>query len=568
WPGVVIVLLQWIVTYGSGLVAPGTFLQIFSLGLGPLVGLAALLAWWFFASRAPRSERWWVVGAFVAGLVLMFVLAHPTMPLALVSYAMPILCAAFILVTLLLRNAPSPVRRLALVAVVFVACGFWVLLRSEGLDGDMGAQLAWRWQKTTEEELLDAGLLAQVRDAEPRAAGLAAGGENLDPAAPWPGFRGPARDGVVHGTALATDWSASPPEELWRRPVGPGWGSFALAGGLLFTQEQQGEDEVVVAYRADSGEPVWLHQDVARFMEAMGGPGPRATPTYDQGRIYSLGATGLLNAFEAATGRLLWSRNLAEDSGSPVPEWGFSSSPLILDGRVIVVADGAAGKEIQAYDAENGAPSWSAAAGPFTYTSPHLAQLQGEPQVLVVTAGGITSVRPDGSPLWQHSWPLTRGARVVQPAFTADGDVLLGTGFGVGLQRFSVRREGASWETQERWTSQGLKPYYNDLVVHRDHVYGFDGRILACLSLADGSRAWKGGRYGNGQVLLLADQDLLLVLSDRGDVALVKAEPTGFEELATFPALEGKTWNHPVLADDVLYVRNSQEMAAFRLPTG
>ena len=176
---------------------------------------------------------------------------------------------------------------------------------------------------------------------------------------------------------------------------------------------------------------------------------------------------------------------------------------------------------------------------------------------------GATSVAPaDGKSLWEHRWP---GSPIVQPALTADGDILIAAS-GSGTRRIAVAHGARGWTVEERWTSTGLKPYFNDFVVHRGHAFGFDGRILACIDLEDGQRKWKGGRYGNGQLVLLPEQDVLLVLSEEGELALVAATPDRFTELARFPAIEGKTWNHPVLVGDVLLVRNGQEMAAFRLP--
>jgi hypothetical protein len=168
--------------------------------------------------------------------------------------------------------------------------------------------------------------------------------------------------------------------------------------------------------------------------------------------------------------------------------------------------------------------------------------------------------------LWEYAWP---GAAIVQPALTADGDVLAATGSatgGLGIRRLAVAAGPGGWTVEERWTSAGLKPYFNDFVVHNGHAFGFDGNILACIDLENGARAWKGGRYGYGQLLLLPDQDVLLVLSEEGELALVGATPEQFKELARFPGVEGKTWNHPVLTGDVLLIRNGEEMAAFQLP--
>jgi hypothetical protein len=192
--------------------------------------------------------------------------------------------------------------------------------------------------------------------------------------------------------------------------------------------------------------------------------------------------------------------------------------------------------------------------------------IDGVAQILLLSPPGAISVAPaDGALLWEHSW---EGGAIVQPALTADGDVLInaigGTG-GIGTRRIAVAHGPGGWTVKERWTSNGLKPYFNDFVVHKGHAFGFDGSILACIDLADGKRKWKGGRYGEGQLVLLPDQDVLLVLSGEGELALVGATPDKFTEIARAPAIEGKTWNHPALVGDVLLVRNGEEMAAFRL---
>jgi outer membrane protein assembly factor BamB len=242
--------------------------------------------------------------------------------------------------------------------------------------------------------------------------------------------------------------------------------------------------------------------------------------------------------------------------------WGFSSSPLVIDDVVIV----ATGGTLVGYDTATGTPRWLGPKQDFSYSSPHLATVDGVVQVLLLSPPGVVSVLPsDGRVLWEHAW---EGGAMVQPAVTPDGDILISslamTG-GTGIRKLGVSHGSAGWTVQERWTSTGLKPYFNDYVVHNGHAYGFDGSILASIDLADGRRTWKGGRYGAGQLILLVDQDALLVLSELGELALVSATPDRFTEIARAPAIDGKTWNHPVLVGDTLLVRNGEEMAAFRL---
>jgi outer membrane protein assembly factor BamB len=592
---VIAVVLLWLARFGIKAVVPG--FKGFALGAqGGLIGAVAVVVWWVFLSRAAWFERLGAIVLMIVALGATWSLRHESMgPFWLFLYAIPILCLAFVAWAVASRRLADGPRRATMVATVLLACGVWTLVRTEGITGDHVAKFAWRWTKTPEERLL-----AQARDepnpperpapaeipkepvasepgdkaapppapAAPKtepaaaaatetAAGLAMS-ERRFGRVEWPGFRGPNRDGVIRGAQIDTDWSKSPPVELWRRPIGPGWSSFAVRGNFVYTQEQRGDDEVVACYNATTGEPLWIHRDAARFFESNAGAGPRATPTLSRGRVYTFGATGIVNALDAGDGSLIWSRNAASDTGTKIPDWGFASSPLVVGDVVIVAAAG----QLVAYDIATGDRRWSGPAGE-GYSSPHIVTIHGVAQILLMSGAGVTSVAPaDGKLLWQHSW---KGGPIVQPAVTADGDVLISASAGSGTRRIAVAHGPGGWTTKERWTSLGLKPYFNDFVVHQGHAFGFDGRILACIDLEDGTRKWKGGRYGNGQLVLLADQDLLLVLSEEGELALVSATSDKFMEIARFKAIEGKTWNHPVLVGDVLLVRNGEEMAAFRL---
>jgi outer membrane protein assembly factor BamB len=585
WPGVVALVLQWLAWFVVPAVFPGT--RLYGLMAGALAALV-IVVWWLFFSRAPWPERVAAIMVMPIAVVATKQIVHASIANALIIVlAIPVMSLALVAWAAATRRFSSGLRRASLVPAMFLACGVLTLLRTGGTTADAHFDLHWRWTPTPEQRLLaqtreepvDAARSGSVVLPSPPAVPAtpaptpvptAAKTHENPPAPPvpekpaiWPGFRGPNRDDVIRGVQFETDWSKSPPVELWRRPIGPGWSSFAVRGGLVYTQEQRGDDEDVSCYNLTNGKLVWRHRDSARFWEPGSGAGPRGTPTVVDGRVYTFGATGIVNALDANTGAVVWSRNAQSDTGAKIPEWGFSSSPLVVNDVVIVAASG----RLVAYDVPTGTPRWFAQTGGGSYSSPHLMTIGGVAQVVMLSGAGVTSVTPaNGAALWKHTGA---GAPILQPAQTSDGDVLIAAGDligGVGTRRLTVARGSGGWTVQERWTSLGLKPFFNDFVVHKGHAFGFDGGILACIDLDDGTRKWKGGRYGHGQLLLLPDQNLLLVLSEEGELALVKATPDQFTEVARFPAaLEGKTWNHPVVAGDVLLVRNDHEMAAFRL---
>ena len=330
----------------------------------------------------------------VVAMVATFRFGHPSMgPLWFVGYAIPVLCLAFVAWAVLSRGLPNRRRRAVMVVTILFASGVWTLVRTEGIDGNHISDFAWRWVETSEQRLM-----AQAGD-EPTAQPLVLAASSAGVS--WTGFRGPARDGVIPAVRIETDWSTSPPEELWRRPVGPGWSSFAARGDLFYTQEQRGDDEVVACYQLSTGELVWKHHDSARFYESNAGAGPRATPTLSGNHLFTYGATGILNALDALSGSVVWSRNAATDTEASTPDWGFSSSPLVIDDLVIVDAGGLA-----AYDLATGEPRWFGPTDNISYSSPQLLTLDGVAQVVLMSEAGATSVTPaDGTLLWEYPWP-------------------------------------------------------------------------------------------------------------------------------------------------------------------
>jgi outer membrane protein assembly factor BamB len=565
WPGVIAIVLLILARFAVKALVPGFegFMWAIQGSLGCAV---AIIFWWLFFSRAPWLDRIGAIVFMAAALGSAWLLKHESMgPAWMFAYAAPFVLLAFVAAAFVGRNLPNSRRRLIIAAAILLSSLGWTLFRTDGIDGDHRATFAWRWSATTEQQLLAKPIptpsAPSVEPAEPSAPAAEHKLAALSVLTPeWPGFRGPNRDSIVPGVTVATDWSKSPPVEIWRKPVGPGWSSFAVQGGLLYTQEQRGEEELVTAYKATNGDPVWRHADPVRFFESNAGAGPRATPTLADGRVYTLGATGILNVLDAATGQPIWSRNTTGDTKRRVPDWGFSASPIVTQDLVIIYAG-----RLAAYEASTGNLNWLGESVGGSYSSPHLATIVGVKQLLILTPQGGAGLDPaTGTILWTHEW---KGLPIIQPTLIPGGGILMSASQTEGTRRIDPVRGPNGWTIDTRWTSLALKPYFNDTVIHKGYAYGFDARILACMDVNDGKRIWKGGRYGNGQMLLLPDQDLLLILSEDGELALVQALPSGFTELAKIPALEGKTWNHPVIAAGLLFVRNAQEMAAFRLPT-
>ena len=380
----------------------------------------------------------------------------------------------------------------------------------------------------------------------------------------WIEFRGPNRDGHYRERPILTSWPAGGLTPLWKQPVGGGYASFAIAHGRAFTIEQRRHQEVVAAYDVRTGLELWSHGWDGEFREWMGGDGPRATPTWFGGRVYALGALGELRCLDDRTGRMQWRVNILEDNGAANLPWGMAASPLVFDDIVVVLPGGPGGRSVVAYDRLTGRRRWSALDDKQAYSSPMLVTLNGRRQILAVTGSRLVALAPDsGELLWDYPWVTGNDINVSQPLRVGERRLLLSSAYGHGAAVIEITDENGRQSARTLWEHTRLKNRFSSSVIHDGFVYGLDENILTCLDALTGDVKWKAGRYGHGQLLLASGH--LIVLTEEGELALVRATPNRHEELVQFPALDGKTWNHPAIADGILLVRNLAEMAAFDL---
>lgn len=469
-------------------------------------------------------------------------------------------------------------RLLVLATFAGMLVAFQQVIRIDGLSGD--AQVVFGFRST----VLPASLPTEL--------GVTATAEaiTLSPGpTDFPGYLGPNRDGCLQTPSLASDWSATPPRELWRRRVGEGWGGFAIVGDVAITQEQRGDLETVVCYDLATGAERWIHTDPLRFVSGFGGTGPRATPTVINDRVFTLGATGRLNCF-SPQGACLWTVDTVpgaastadattsgattdqpqaeqepSDQGQLLPH-GVAGSPLVVGGVVYVSPCGRDGKSLAAYDIETGSEIFRQGNARASYASPAIVSLANTPQILVFHERGIASHQPEtGEILWEFPWGNDQRNNCGQPIIVDEHHLLLSTGYGTGSVLLEVdHSDEAKWQITERWRSRDLKSKFASPVLLDGSVYGLDDGILACIDVETGKRQWKRGRYGHGQILLVGD--LLLVQTEAGPVTLVRTSPDGLEEVGTLAALSDKTWNTVALAGDKLLVRNAVEAACYQLP--
>ena len=559
WPAVVILLLQ-IIVFGLS-ITPGinNGVRFGFMMLGPVCGVVLFAVWLLLASRLHWKHRLMLQAAMLAFPVAVSPLVHSTMKLGLFLYGGPVSMLISV-VGLWLTERTSERRRLATIALGLTAVwSLFVLGRIDGFRGNYLPEFAWRWTPTAEQQLVDNGLSTALETSQ----------EWQPVDVNWPGFRGPTRNGQAEWRGKRLDWTTSEPRELWRIPIGPGWSSFAYASGRLFTQEQRGDDEAVSCYDAETGVLIWIQTNEARFFEIVSGAGPRGTPTIAEGRLYSLGGTGVLQCLDPANGDVQWKHDLPAELNAPLSMWGFSSSPLVVDGVVIVFAGASGDDGLVAFDAASGEVAWRAAspARGMDYSSAQLVELAGFQQVVFGDAKGLFAVdASDGRVIWRFRPIGWDGPAMCQPQQAGPSSLIVPLGDGVGVARLEFEiDESDNWKITEAWTSNRLKPSFNDFVVHSGQLFGFDQNIFVSLNATTGERNWKRGRYGFGQVILLPTTDQMIVVTEQGDLVLVAADPERHLESGQFSALNDKTWNHPILVGNRLFVRSGSVAVCYEL---
>ncbi len=473
-------------------------------------------------------------------------------------------------ITYVTRRSAAPNTRVAVgIAALLLPLLIFASFRIDGVTGELVPRFSFRWAPRPDEQLPE--LEKQLNESS----GLELEATSSD----FSEFLGPGRNNRLSVT-VNTDWESDPPVLIWRRRIGAGWCGFSTRDGYATTMEQRGPKELVTCYSMETGEPVWSHAVATRYDSTIGGVGPRATPTWDEHRVYAQGATGILRALDGRTGKLLWQVDLLSEYGITPAEdtesvtWGRSGSPLVVDNLVVVPYGGPAkGRcySLAAYDKLTGKRVWRGGDRQVSYASPVLRTLCGVRQIVSVNADNVSGHDvATGKVLWEAEWPGDSNTKpsVSQPVVLPGNRVLLSKGYGGGAKLLQIEHRDGRWSAREIWADHRLlKTKFTNVTIFGKHAFALSDGILECVNWETGKRQWKSrkGHYRQGQILGLADS--ILVQAEAGYVALVEPSPAMFHQFAQLEALEGQTWNNLCYAAPYLIARNATEAVCYRLPT-
>lgn len=375
----------------------------------------------------------------------------------------------------------------------------------------------------------------------------------------WPQWRGPNRDGISKETGLLKVWPDGGPKVVWKSPIGDGYSAVSISQGRIYTMDSKGQEEYVVCLDQTSGKELWRTKTDAVF-ESGQGDGPRSTPTVDGNWIYAQGANGMLVALSANDGKKIWSHDLRTEFESDIPKWGTSTSPIVEKDLLLVDVGGKTGFSLMAFNKKDGAIAWKSHTDKQGYSSPIAVTVGGVRQILFFTGTALVSVSPSGQVYWKYPWRTDWDANIATPVFIAPDKVFISSAYGVGAAVVKIIAGDGKASVQEVWKNKVMENHFNSSVLYQGNLYGFDNAVLKCIDANTGAEKWKKTGFGKGS-LILADGNLI-VLGERGQLALVEANPGEYKEIAMAQPLPGKTWTQPALAGGKLYLRDQKQIVA------
>ncbi len=387
------------------------------------------------------------------------------------------------------------------------------------------------------------------------------------PSSDWPQWRGPLRDGVSTETGLLASWPEAGPALVWEATgLGGGYGVPALKDGVLYGSGYRGEDEVVWAIDATTGKERWSTRTAPAYREMEYSEGPRATPTVDGGKLFTLGAAGNLVCVDAQTGELSWTKDLVGDlGGEMMSDWGYSES-LLVDGRLVLCTPGGSQGTVAALDRESGEVVWRSAdlTDAAAYSSLIRIEHGGRPQYVVLTGQSVAGIAAeDGKVLWRAE-RVGKTAVVPTPIFH-DHHVWVTSGYGVGCSLFELSESDGDFSAELVYANRTIKNGQGGAVRVGDFVYASSGPVLICMNWRTGETAWR-ARSLNRASVTFADGHLY-VRGEQGQVALVEANPAEYVEKGAFEEAEregtAKTWAHPMVVGGRLYLRSQDALSCY-----
>lgn len=378
----------------------------------------------------------------------------------------------------------------------------------------------------------------------------------------WTQFRGNDRNGISHEKELLNEWPETGLELIWKQKIGDGFSEICISNNVMYTLSSdtlvEPWSEYVGAYNMETGEQIWRTIIDSIFIDPDGwGNGPRTTPAIDDEYLYSYSSYGKLVAVAKADGKVKWTVDFMKEFGSRFPRWGFSNSPLLIDEVIITEAAATEERGFVGIDKNTGKTLWTKGIASTTYNSPALVTMDGKKQVVFVNDTMLYSFDKNGEILWTHRMPMRGGTSMV--VYIEPNKFFVSTMGTIG----SFLMEVNGTETKEAWTNTAMQNHWSSSVYFDGHVYGFSKAKLQCISLEDGNEKWSKRGFGKGS-LIFADGKLL-VLSERGMLKLIEANPEMYVEKGSFQALDGKSWTAPSLVNGIVYLRNLTEMAAYKI---